>query len=50
MINANEVMKVYHETADSVDLSSHDRRMIIDKADLLMVMVVLEMKDKPVDV
>ena len=41
MIKANTMMKEYHEAADMLDLGSHDRAVIIDKADILIVRLLL---------
>ena len=46
MIDANAMMKAYHEIVDNLDLGSHDRALIVDRADILMVKLIFN-KDVP---
>ena len=46
MIKANSMMKEYHEIADRLDLDSHDRAVMIDRTDVLMVRLLFG-KDVP---
>ena len=45
MIKANKMMHTYHETADKVGLNGTDHARIVDRADVLMVRLLL---DQPV--
>ena len=40
MIEANAMMQQYHQIADNLELGSHDRAVIVDRADIMMVKVI----------
>ena len=41
MIKASSMMQIYHETADRINLDSRNRARIVDKADMLIIRLLM---------